>query len=82
MRSYKTFKFFSSHDLLCSIYNFHIGKFYKTESAKRSEKDSPLQAKTFLSFVKRFSEFAKRIYETRNPNFFNFKLIVVVFSKV
>ena len=62
--------------------NFHIGKFYKTESAKRSEKESPLQAKTFLSFVKRFSEFAKRIYETRNPNFFNFKLIVVVFSKV
>ena len=52
------------------------------KKSKRSEKDSLPQAKIFLSFVKRFSEFAKRIYETRNPNFFNFKLIVVVFSKV
>ena len=43
---------------------------------EHGEEHNPVQAKTFLGFVKDFSEFAKGIYET--CNFFNFALIIVV----
>ena len=44
--------------------------------SEHGEEHSPAQAKTFLGFVKGFSEFAKGIYET--CNFFNFALIIAV----
>ena len=47
---------------------------------ERSNENSPSQAKIFLGFVKRFSEFVKGIYETCDCNFFN--LALVVFSIV
>ena len=57
----------------------------KNSFAKKSEhskENSPPQAKKFLGFAKRFSEFAKGIYETCNRNFFNLTLIIaaVVFA--
>ena len=51
---------------------------------ERSEEYSPLQAKKILGFVKRFSKFARGIYETCDRNFFNLALtfVVVAFSIV
>ena len=48
------------------------------------EENSPSQAKNFLGFVKRFSKFARGIYETCDRNFFNLALtfVVVAFSIV
>ena len=51
----------------------------KNSFAKKSvhsEDDAPLQAKTFLGFVKHFSEFAKGIYVICSRNYFNLALIV------
>ena len=48
---------------------------------ERSEESSPPQAKTFLGFLKCFSELAKGIYKTCDRNIFNLALITVaVFS--
>ena len=52
------------------------------KKSERSEENSPLQAKKCLGFVKRFSEFAKGIYETYDRNFFNLALVVFVSSIV
>ena len=56
-------------------------KIASQKSSKRSEENNPPGAKLFFGFVKRISEFAKRIYETFDCNFFNVAIIIVaVFS--
>ena len=50
-----------------------------TKKSVHSEENNLLHTKIFLGFVKRFGEFAKIIYETRDWNFFNFALIIAVF---
>ena len=45
--------------------------------SKHSEIKSPLQAENFSGLVKRFSKFAKGIYEICDCNFFNFALIII-----
>ena len=48
------------------------------KKSERNEDNSPMQAKTFLGFMKRVSEFAKAIYATCDRNFFNFAPIIAV----
>ena len=49
------------------------------KNSECSEENSPPQAKLFWGFVKCFSEYAKRIYETCDHNFFNLAIIIVQF---
>ena len=56
----------------------------KNDLAKKSDysKENSLpQAKKCLGFGKRFSKFAKGIYETCDRNFFNLALTIVVFLR-
>ena len=69
---------------ICRSYTFHYlnqGPDLEIKIASQtnpsSEENSPPQSKTLLSFMKRFSKFAKGIYETCDCNFFNFALIIV-----
>ena len=48
------------------------------KKSEHSEENSLLQAKTFFGFVKRFSEFANRIYETFDHNLLNLAIVIVV----
>ena len=53
------------------------------KNSEHSKENSLPQAKNFLGFVKRLSEFGKEIYEKFHCNFFNFALIITaVFSIV
>lgn len=46
------------------------------KKSERSKENSSPQAEHFLGFMKCFSKFAKRIYETTNRNFFNVPLTI------
>ena len=48
------------------------------KKSERNEENSSPQTNNFLGFAKRFSEFAKRFYETYDRNFFNLAIIIVV----
>ena len=57
---------------------FHITHFLGLNSeTKIALQKKALHSKETLGFVKCFSEFSKRIYETCDCNFFNFVIIIV-----
>ena len=49
-----------------------------TKKSNCSKENSLSQAKNLLGFVKHFNEFAKGIYETRDQNFFNLAIIIII----